>query len=88
MRKSVLIAVLVVVALALVGCGGGNSGKALALEAVKAIEAKDEPKLKEVGDRFDELGPVQKARFAAELAKHGEEVAKALAEIVDLKLGQ
>ena len=87
-RRSVLIAVLVLIALALASCGGGSSGKALAQDAVKAMEAKDEARLKEIGNLFDELSAIQKARFAAELAQHGEEMGEAIQGLIDFKLGQ
>ena len=88
MRHSVPIVVLIIMALALFGCGGGSSGKALAQETVKAIQAKDETKLKELGDRIDELSTIQKARFVAEIAQHGEEIGKVLEEALNFKFGQ
>jgi hypothetical protein len=90
MRQRQLLAglLLVLVMLALVGCGGGGSGKSLAQEAIAALEADDDAKLATIGQRFDELPPVQKVRFATEVAKHGQEIQALVGEMVGSSLGQ
>ena len=88
MKRSVKTAGILVLAILLVSCGGASSGKALAQEAIKAIRAQDQEKLETVAERFDELGPAQKVRFGAELAKHGEEIQEAMQEIIKINMPQ
>ena len=71
-----LIALAVVVSLLLVACGGANSGKAVAQEMVRAMQAGDSAKLDELKKKFEELGTLQKVQFATEMAGQGEEIQK------------
>ena len=70
------------------GCGGGTSGKALAQEAVQAIQDQDQQKLERIAEDFEELGAAQKVRFAAELAKQGEEIQAALQEFIKVGVSE
>ena len=88
MKRALRILALTLVLIALIGCGGGDSGKALAQDAVKAIQEQDEQLLTEIGERFEKLGAAQKVRFAAEIAQQGEEIQAAMQEIIKASLSE
>ena len=83
-RWTTMAALLLLGALLLASCGGGSAGKTLARRAVAAMEAEDQTRLDEVLAGFDNLNPIEKARFATEIARQGEAVRKILTE----QLGQ
>ena len=83
-----MIATVMITALLFTACGGGNSGKALANQMVAAMKAEDEQKLKELANKIEDLGPLQKVQFATELAKNGADIQKMITEQMGKALGQ
>jgi hypothetical protein len=87
-RWTTLVSIVLLAALLLAGCGGSSLGKALAQQAVKAMESRDQTQLNQILEGFDELNPIEKARFATEIARQGEEVQKMIAQQLGQAVGK